>query len=68
MPENIARSPATYRIVSRDEGGFGVEVSVEGASPAMVTSFATETAANDWIAAHKDRSENVKPRHWRARR
>ena len=34
----------------------------------MVTSFVTEAAANDWIDSHKNRAENVKPRHWRARR
>lgn len=61
-------SPAAYRIVSRDDGGFGVEVSVEGTSPTMVTSFATESAANDWIAAHKERLAAPKPTRWRARR
>ena len=68
MPENIARPPASYRIVSQDSGAYGVEVSIEGTSPTMVTSFVTEAAANDWIDSHKNRAENVKPRHWRARR
>ena len=60
--------PADYRIVSRDGGGFGVEVSIEGANPTMVTSFATESAANDWITAHKERLAAPKTRHWRTRR
>jgi hypothetical protein len=68
MPENIAKSPASYRVVSRDAGDYGVEVSIEGSSPTMVTSFPTEEAANDWIDAHKNRSTEVKPRYWRARR
>jgi hypothetical protein len=65
MPNEI--SPAAYRIVSRDDGGFGVEVSIEGTSPTMVTSFPTESAANDWIAAHKARLAAPKPKRWRAR-
>jgi len=66
MPNEIL--PADYRIVSRDDGGFGVEVSIEGTSPTMVTSFATESAANDWIAAHKARLAEPRPKRWRARR
>lgn len=66
MPDDI--SPAAYRIVSRDSGGFAVEVSIEGTSPTMVTSFETESAANDWIEAHKARLAAPKPKHWRARR
>jgi len=66
MPNDI--SPADYRIVSRDEGGFAVEVSIEGTSPTMVSSFATESAANDWISAHKARVAEPKPKRWRTRR
>lgn len=60
-------SAADYRIVSRDGGDFGVEVSIEGANPTMVTSFPTESAANDWITAHKERLAAPKPKRWRAR-
>jgi hypothetical protein len=66
MPNDI--SSPDYRIVSRDDGGFGVEVSIEGTSPTMVTSFPTESAANDWITAHKERLAAPKPTRWRARR
>jgi hypothetical protein len=66
MPDDI--SPAAYRIVSRDCGDFGVEVSIEGTSPTMVTSFVSEAAAGDWITAHKARLAAPKPKHWRARR
>jgi hypothetical protein len=34
----------------------------------MVTSFPTETAANDWITAHKARLAEPKPKRWLARR
>lgn len=61
-------TPADYRIVSRNGGDFGVEVSIEGTNPTMVTSFATESAANDWIAAHKERLAAPKQKHWRTRR
>jgi hypothetical protein len=66
MPDDT--KAAAYRIVSRNGGGFGVEVSIEGTNPTMVTSFASEAAANDWITAHKERLAAPKTKPWRSRR
>jgi hypothetical protein len=49
---------ATYRIVPLGDGAYGVEVAIPDSSPAMVTSFATEEAAQAWIAEHKRQAEN----------
>jgi len=56
---------ATYRIVCLPDGAFGVEVDVPDRSPATVTSFDTEAAAEDWIARNKQRvieQTGLKPR------
>ena len=44
---------ATYRVVERRDGEYGVEVCVPDAQPAMVTSFRTESEAERWIVDHK---------------
>lgn len=46
-------SDATYRVISRPDRTFGVEVTIPETSPTTVTSFATEADAEGWIAAHK---------------
>lgn len=46
---------AVYQVVPLDGGGFGVKVSITEASPATVSRFDTETAAEAWIASHKSR-------------
>jgi hypothetical protein len=49
-------SDATYRIVPVAGGAYGVEVSIPDSNPALVTSFATEDAAQAWITEHKRRA------------
>lgn len=46
---------ATYEVIRLDNGGFGVKVSIPDTSPTTVSRFATEAAAEAWIAAHKSR-------------
>lgn len=46
---------ATYRILMLDDGLFGVEVSIPETCPTRVTTFASEQAAEAWIATHRDR-------------
>jgi hypothetical protein len=46
---------ATYRIVQLADGGFGVEVLIPDSYPTTVSSFATEDAAEEWIARDKSR-------------
>jgi hypothetical protein len=48
---------ATYRVVPLKDGAFGVEVKIPDRYPTTVSSFATEAAANDWIAHDKQRIE-----------
>jgi hypothetical protein len=56
---------ATYRVVPIDDGAFAVGVSIPESYPAKVSPFATEAAAEAWIAEHRRRvqSEN-KPSRW----
>jgi hypothetical protein len=44
---------ATYRLVRQRDGSFGVKVSILGNHPTVVTGFATELAAEAWMAKHK---------------
>ncbi len=55
---DLESTAATYVIVPQPTGAFGVEVTIPGASPTMVTSFETEAAAELWIAGHRQRAEN----------
>lgn len=61
---------ATYEVVPLDGGLFGVKVSVPESSPTTVSSFATEDAAEAWIATHKARVqvETQSGRFFRSRR
>jgi hypothetical protein len=49
---------ATYRVVPITGSAYGVEVAIPDSNPAMVTSFATEEAAQAWIAEHKRQAES----------
>jgi hypothetical protein len=40
----------TYRIVHREDDSFAVEIVRTGALPQMAAGFATEAAAQHWIA------------------
>jgi hypothetical protein len=49
---------ATYRVVPLKGGAFGVEVSIPDRSPATVSPFDSEAAAEAWIARTKERVES----------
>ena len=51
--EQHPHAGATYQLVHREDGGFGVKVTIPESHPAMVTGFATEAAAEAWMARHK---------------
>jgi len=62
---------ATYRVISLDNGSFGVEVSVPDTHPTKVSMFKTEADAEAWIAEHKRRVQSqtqtnrqFRPRGW----
>jgi hypothetical protein len=46
---------AEYTVFEQQDKTFGVRITVPDAYPATITSFMTETAATQWIAAHKEK-------------
>ena len=52
---------ATFQIIEQNNGGFGVRIEIPDSSPTMVTSFATQSAAETWIAGYKARVEAGPP-------
>jgi hypothetical protein len=58
MPTSHPHADATYRVVSLDDGAFGVEVSIPDTHPTTVTKFASQEAAEAWIASHRDRVQS----------
>ena len=46
---------AAYRVVPLSGGAFGVEITIPDSYPTTVSSFASEAAAEDWIARHRQR-------------
>jgi hypothetical protein len=46
---------ATYRVIPSADGAFAVEVTIPDTYPAKVSPFATEAAAEAWIAEHRRR-------------
>jgi hypothetical protein len=46
---------AIYRVISFDDGMFGVELSIPEMQPATVGKFATEAEAQTWISEHQER-------------
>jgi hypothetical protein len=59
------RAEATYRVILLTTWAFAAEVSIPESYPAKVSPFATEAAAEAWIAEHRRRvqSEN-EPSRW----
>ena len=57
MARTHPHAEASYRVISRPDGSFGVEVKIPDSYPTTVSPFATETDANAWIDKHKSRVE-----------
>ena len=55
MAQQHPYASAAYRVLPQKDKTYGVEVTVFGAYPAMVTSFATKQKAEAWIEEHKRR-------------
>ena len=63
-------SEATFRIFSRDDARFAIEVEIPESPPTIVSSFDTEQAAELWIEAYKKRvveSQTRRPGSFRGR-
>ena len=68
MAKTHPHTDATYRVIHRADMSFWAEVNVPGQSPAYVTGFATEAAAEAWITRHKQQIVDFQPsQRWRAR-
>lgn len=49
---------AAYRVVPMAGGAFGVEIVIPDTYPTTVSSFATEAAAEAWVAHNKGRVQS----------
>lgn len=62
---------ASYRVIQRKDGTFGVEVTRSGVLPQTAAGFATEAEATDWIAQDRRLCQAADPfrtpaqRKWR---
>jgi len=67
MPQKHPHTEAVYRVITLEDGGFGVEVSIPDSAPTLVTRFITEADAGAWIEKHREKVQ-AKPtlsRSWR---
>lgn len=55
MPRMHPHAEATYRVLAGDDGSFQVEVTIPDSQPTRVSPFPTESAAEAWIADHRNR-------------
>ena len=55
MARTHPHAEASYKVIAFEDGTFGVEVSIPDSSPTIVTPFASEEAAEAWIASHRRR-------------
>ena len=55
MAATHPHADARYRVISRADSTFGVEVTIPDTEPTTVSSFATALDAEAWISAHKER-------------
>ena len=51
MARTHPHAEASYKVIAFEDGTFGVEVSIPDSSPTIVTPFASEEAAEAWIAS-----------------
>jgi len=58
MARTHPHAEASYRVVPLEDGSFGVEVRIPESHPTIVKPFASEEAAETWIADHKNRVQS----------
>jgi hypothetical protein len=61
MDDKHPHDGATYTILRKDDGTFGVEVKIPGANPVIITGLDGEAGAEKWIARHKGNVAKGKP-------
>ena len=63
--EKHPHNGAAYTILRLAEGAFGVEVTIPGSKPVIVTGLDGEAGAERWIARHKETvALGRPPRNW----
>jgi hypothetical protein len=62
MEDKHPHDGATYTILRLDDGTFGVEVTIPGANPVVVTGLDGEAGAEKWIARHRETVAKGRPR------
>jgi hypothetical protein len=58
MPKTHPHEEASYRVLTLEDGSFGVEVSIPDSHPTTITKFGSQDAAEAWISAHQDRVQD----------
>ena len=58
MQKTHPHAEATYRVISFDDGSFGVKVEIPETYPTTVSKFATEADAAAWITKHQRRVQS----------
>jgi hypothetical protein len=61
MARTHPHAEANYRVISFDNGSFGVEVSIPASHPTTVSAFKTEADAEAWITEHRRRVQTQTP-------
>jgi hypothetical protein len=59
MAQNLPKAEPAFRVFSRGDDSFGVEITIPPTEPTSVTPFATEGAALAWIADYQKRLEKA---------
>jgi hypothetical protein len=58
MQKTHPHAEATYRVISFDDGSFGVKVEIPETCPTTVSKFATQADAEAWITDHQLRVQS----------
>ena len=64
MAKTHPHAEATYRVISFEDGSFGVEVTIPDSHPTRVSMFKTEADAEAWIAEHRRRVQSQAGSGW----
>ena len=58
MQKTHPHAEAIYRVISFDDGSFGVEVTIPETYPTTVSKFAAKADAEAWITEHRRRVQS----------
>ena len=58
MQKTHPHAEASYRVISFDDGSFGIEITIPDSYPTTVSKFKTEADAEAWIVEHQRRVQS----------